>query len=442
MANTKHSIDVAEPESLHFFSNKKAAMSPRGDQDKHDGIAHNNLKLANRIFDIMEGPGIISHILKKREKQLYDHPGTLNFKMRVKEATRIHKQNISMAMRLDHVKPYYQTKIPQNHHHHHGATSSPTKAETPRNRHNVPGLDLPNSISGQGGGESKSARQSGSQKMNVKHLKQQQTQSARGEKSSLNSSSARKNNVLLEYSKIQNGRVLDVAVIKEPFQDRYAIFGIDIDNGKRYELRLTSDDVSSILDGDILVTSLDNVEVWLALLNKVTLKPVDMFSKLASPPTAEGDVNKTMTDADTGKQPEAPSMERPTTRPGGRGSRGSQTRVNDNAKAPSADQYEGDEFVDDVAQSQELHSVPIVVDEQGGDFLPADDEVVEQSVDEISEAVGSVNVGGNAAVEEPTDETVDVAVVPGTPVQPAPPSQPKGAPNSRPSSRPASSRPK
>ena len=71
-----------------------------------------------------------------------------------------------------------------------------------------------------------------------------------------------------------------MAVIKEPFRDRYAIFGIDVDDGQRYELRLSSDDVSSILDGDILVTSVDNIEVWMALLSKVNLNKVDAFAKL------------------------------------------------------------------------------------------------------------------------------------------------------------------
>jgi hypothetical protein len=90
----------------------------------------------------------------------------------------------------------------------------------------------------------------------------------------------RPSNVLLEYTKIQDGRVLDVAVLKEPFRDRYAIFGIDVDDGQRYELRLTSDEVSSILDGDMLVTSVDNVEVWMALLNKVVLQRVGFFARL------------------------------------------------------------------------------------------------------------------------------------------------------------------
>lgn len=42
-----------------------------------------------------------------------------------------------------------------------------------------------------------------------------------------------------------------VCHFQEPFQDRYAIFGIDVEDGQRYELRLTSDEVSSILDGGI-----------------------------------------------------------------------------------------------------------------------------------------------------------------------------------------------
>ena len=74
--------------------------------------------------------------------------------------------------------------------------------------------------------------------------------------------------------------MIDCAVIKEPFQDRFAIFGIDIDAGQRYELRLSSDEVSSLLDGDILVTSLENIEVWVVLLNKLSLPPVEVFTKI------------------------------------------------------------------------------------------------------------------------------------------------------------------
>ena len=31
-------------------------------------------------------------------------------------------------------------------------------------------------------------------------------------------------------TKIQAGKVLDLAVVKEPFRDRFAVFGIDIDD--------------------------------------------------------------------------------------------------------------------------------------------------------------------------------------------------------------------
>ena len=76
-------------------------------------------------------------------------------------------------------------------------------------------------------------------------------------KSPSNSSESRAHNVILEYTKIQDGRLLDIAVIKEPFRDRYAIFGIDADDGQRFELRLSSEEVSNILDGDMLVTSVE-----------------------------------------------------------------------------------------------------------------------------------------------------------------------------------------
>ena len=283
----------------------------------------------------MEGPGLISHILKKRETDQGGHPGTLNFKARVREATRIHKQNISMAARLDNVRPVYGKLFIENKHRTIGG--SPTKSEADgKTKHNVPGLFFPKNMNDSGDPDTARTDPAGGSKskpISIKHLK---TNSARDSKKDGSSgiNSSRKPDVLLEYSKIQNGRVLDIAVIKEPFQDRYAIVGLDIDNGQRYELRLTSGDVSSILDGDILVTSLDNVEVWFALLNKVTLKQVDAFSKLAVQQSASNMSNiqpfefesKIKSVPITTLEPEAPTTGRPTTRPGGRGSR-SQARA-------------------------------------------------------------------------------------------------------------------
>lgn len=119
-------------------------------------------------------------------------------------------------------------------------------------------------------------------------------------------------NVLLEYTKIQDGRVLDIAVIKEPFRDRYAIFGIDVDDGQRYELRLSSEEVSTTLDGDILVTSVDNVEVWMVLLNKVYLNKVAAFTKM--PYTSEEvDLARPSTSRSSHKNDRPSSFQRPST---------------------------------------------------------------------------------------------------------------------------------
>lgn len=122
-------------------------------------------------------------------------------------------------------------------------------------------------------------------------------------------------NVLLEYTKVQDDRVLDVAVVKEPFRDRYIIYGIDSSNGQRYEAQLTSEDVSNVLDGDMLVTSADNIEVWMAAISKVNLDKVEAFSKFHQHADDQGN-----SDGDAlFTTPSMPSASRPTSRPGGRG---------------------------------------------------------------------------------------------------------------------------
>ena len=95
-------------------------------------------------------------------------------------------------------------------------------------------------------------------------------------------------NLILEHWKIQDGRVLDLAVLKEPFEDRFSILGIDVDDGQRYQLSLSSEEVANILEGDILVTSFDSAEVWVALVEKVNLKPVGAFIKPGAPTMKPG----------------------------------------------------------------------------------------------------------------------------------------------------------
>ena len=212
-------------------------------------------------------------------KHFDNHPGTMNFKFRLSEAQRIHNRNMILAARLDSIQPYYKmsdiyvaqpikrkpkkkkTKFARELEHAmnemRGDTANSTRSESPTSDY-LKGFNFANSSTVSGQQSPNSARQSA----DVQYSRQ------------------KPHTVLLEYTKVQDGRVFSVAVLKEPFRDRYAIFGIDVDVGQRYELRLTSDEVSSILDGDILVTSVDNVEVWMALLNKVSLNKVDDFAKL------------------------------------------------------------------------------------------------------------------------------------------------------------------
>ncbi len=121
--------------------------------------------------------------------------------------------------------------------------------------------------------------------------------------------------MLLEYTKVQDDRVLDVAVVKEPFRDRYIIYGIDSSSGQRYEAQLTSEDVSNVLDGDMLVTSADNIEVWMAAISKVNLDKVEAFSKFLQ----HADDQRNSDGDELFGTPSMPSASRPTSRPGGRG---------------------------------------------------------------------------------------------------------------------------
>lgn len=223
-----------------------------------------NLMLARKIFSIMEGHSDISEMINKSKKE-ETHPGTLNFGQRLADAKRIHAKNMLLASKLDNIKPVYKLEDLSIR------TSNTTKKKKSKKKKDK----NPQAMVASMNAGSEPPFTSRSHEHQVSKLKNSSFHA-----SANNSSHSRPNSVLLEYTKIQDNRVLDVAVLKEPYRDRYAIFGIDIDNGQRFELHLSSDDVSSILDGDILVTSVDNIEVWMALLNKVSLNKVEAFAKL------------------------------------------------------------------------------------------------------------------------------------------------------------------
>jgi hypothetical protein len=285
--------------------------------DEKEQISKNNMKLAQEIFKIMDGPGLVSEIL---DKTYNHHPGTNNFGTRLNEAKRIHYENRFLASRLDNVQPYYQfTAVhgPPSPQKKNAKKNTKLKKEQPKNGTSaVKGPKQKNHYTkesegpgpeGEGGGASspraasaqptspRSIRTAPMSKRNDYHNARKQVSSAKGERPKAESGGGSANlnpkNLIMEHWKIQDGHVLDVAVLKEPFEDRFSLLGIDVDDGQRYQLSLSSEEVSNILEGDMLVTSFDNHNVWLALIEKVSLRPVLAFVKPGSAPVAGASVS-------------------------------------------------------------------------------------------------------------------------------------------------------
>lgn len=237
--------------------------------------------LAKRIFKIMQGESEITSAINNNE-HIENHPGTMNFKARLEEAQRIHHKNLMFAIRMQSIQPYYKTSDI--------SIVRPVKSRSPKSRGVTAGkktkfmreFEQSLRIAEESRAESGNNLERDSNGAYQGYLFQGSAVSGSVDEDSPDHGyhNKRPRTVLLQYTKAQDNRILDVVVLKEPFRDRYAIFGLDVDDGQRYELRLTSEDVSNILDGDILVTSVDNVEVWLALLNKVKLNTVSAFNQV------------------------------------------------------------------------------------------------------------------------------------------------------------------
>jgi hypothetical protein len=268
--------------------------------DVKEQISKNNVKLAQEIFKIMDGPGLVSEILVKTYN---NHPGTNNFGARLNEAKRIHYENRFLASRLDNVQPYYQfTKL----------QTSPRKKQTKlKTKPKSTAFKRKNQYTSESGGDNdggggsssrptppRAIRTAPTAKRSDYHTARKQVSSATGgRRPETEGGPAKPKNLIMEHWKIQDGRVLDVAVLKEPFEDRFSLLGIDVDDGQRYQLSLSSEEVSNILEGDMLVTSFDNHNVWLALIEKVSvrLRPVPAFVKPGSAPVAVTSVSVTVT---------------------------------------------------------------------------------------------------------------------------------------------------
>ena len=274
--NMRKCIDNETPKS---FVGHAGPRSPNrkvvAKQMAEENLRRENFLLAQRIFKIMQGESEITQTINDNE-HIENHPGTMNFRRRLEEAQRIHHKNLMFAIRMQSIQPYYRhTDLSIVH-----ATKSPdspnSKSKHQKKTKFMKEFEYSLQVAEE---QTSSIEETAGPFQSFAGEEGNQSSPQKGDTHGF-SSTKRPRTILLQYTKGQDNRILDVVVLKEPFRDRYAIFGLDVDDGQRYELRLTSEDVSNILDGDILVTSVDNVEVWMALLNKVRLKPVATFDQV------------------------------------------------------------------------------------------------------------------------------------------------------------------
>lgn len=222
-------VDMRPPVHVSIKTQKKQVLQ----QEQKRNIEQQNFKIAHRIFDIFNKTARIQTEVQTGE-YLEHHPGTLNYNNRLSEAKRINKHNNQMAKRLESIKSYYNKKdfIPP-----------PRKLRRPRvlvNKGN-------HAFMSNYGNDAAMAVLSNPKDANI---------------------------LLFEYSKIQNDRVIDVAVTKDAIDsDEYTIYGVDVDSGQKYELHLSA----GLLEENILITAVNDPNVWMALLNRRELVPVDSF---------------------------------------------------------------------------------------------------------------------------------------------------------------------
>ncbi len=298
IAHAKATIDTSAPRGWAEKHDISGHVSPSkakvAARERAELISLDNMLLARRIFNIMEAPSAISEIINDT-RHLDVHPGTMNYKARVEESEIIHRDNLIMAQRLGNIKPYY------------GYEDLNANRGMLQHKHNARKSTKNKKVSKKATDGSLSAR--GPEQSPNQHQAPSGSQSARG-------ASSTPKGVLLRSFKMQNDMRIDVVVLKEPLRDQYGILGKCAADGKRYEAFFSSEEISTLVDGDLLVTNPEKPEVWKVLLKKVELKCVDQFRTGAA--IAEELLSAVRNEELTSKSPTKPKDSRPTSRAGGR----------------------------------------------------------------------------------------------------------------------------
>lgn len=86
--------------------------------------------------------------------------------------------------------------------------------------------------------------------------------------------------IILQQTLLLLQKNLHVVVIKESYQESFIVCGIDILSDQRYELQITREDVESILGHKVHAASLEEEDMWVAILPRVKILPVLKFSNL------------------------------------------------------------------------------------------------------------------------------------------------------------------
>ena len=325
LKRSKPCVDSSCPQSLHeklVMSQSPSKRNSKSNEVK-ERVTKQNYALAKRIFKIMEEPGTIKTAIDDT-RHLDSHLGTMNYRHRLEEALLTHKRNLHIAERLAKIKGYYTKKdlymvdplgrdkrrVRQK-----GGCGEKGKTTIVRYVHpilarttHVPNTRICSGLvealreAGYEDGEKSSGKSNNDENAPLITSRSDNTNSKSAAYGAFRKGGAAKakgglvfvsakskafqkykfGNILLEYTKIQYGRVLDLVVLKQPFKDMYSVFGVDVSNGNLYENSYSTEDVSNLLDGDCIVTTADNTHVWKMLLNKVAMSNVKAFTSIST----------------------------------------------------------------------------------------------------------------------------------------------------------------
>ena len=383
IAHAKPAVDTSTP---RLWADKKIAeaagqsspsKSKVAARERAALIALDNQLLARRIFNIMESTSAIGEIINDT-RHLDVHPGTMNFKARVEQSEIIVRDNRIMGERLSNIKPYYgfadlnanrgmlsaKFKKTDKNADKKRAKKSTEASAVQEQATPVPPLPLHGTAQGNGQGGSLSARAAAPRRSQNQSSTPTGSQSARA---ALAGAHGLPKGVILLSFKIQDKQRIELIVAKEPTRDQYGVMGkCAAENSQRYELSFSSEQVSTLVDGDLLVTNVEKAEVWELLFQKVTLKRVDSFSSqfhaINPESLLDAAVVKTLGGGNASvksKSPSKPATNRPTAQAGGRAGKAKKIASSVASKV-SKDEHlateEKKKIADEIGDSDEVHA--------------------------------------------------------------------------------------